>query len=556
MLVQLHIQNFALMDNLAIEFDPSLNVLTGETGAGKSILLDAIRFVLGERMDALKAGVSAKAFSVEAVFDPGKKIRKLDLLSTYFENDEEVLILRRETSLEGRSRAWANGRMVNISALKELGAFLIDIHGQYDHQLLLDQSQHLDLLDRFVGADDIGQKYEALFAEYSALLKHREELASLEAGREREIDILKFQIDEITQAKLKNDDEVAELEKERVRFANAEKLYESVSALTALLDEDDDSVTTLLGKARPRFNELLKFDDSMADLKKEFETVETSLAEIARSLQHYRDSLTFEPDRLRQIEARLDAIYLLKKKYGGSVEKILEFYAEARKKYDSIVNAEVYGRETEQKISRLLPKISALADELSEKRKKAAQSLKKTIERELKDLGIDHARFECQFDAIDFSPAGRDRVEFMISPNLGQPILPLRKIISAGEVSRVMLAMKKALAKVDPVETLIFDEIDANIGGRMGTVTGEKLKEIAGERQVLLITHLPQIASFADRHFKVTKVARQGKTSTEYQVIAGEARVKELAQMMSGKSESDISRKHAEEMLAQAENLV
>jgi len=553
MLIQLHIQNFALMDNLVIEFDPRLNVLTGETGAGKSILIDAIRFVLGERMDSLKAGAGAKATSVEAVFDPDKKIRKNDLFSDYFENEEDVLIFRRETSAEGRSRAWVNGRVVNVSALKELGAFLLDIHGQYDHQLLLDQSQHLGMLDRFISAADVKKDYTALFEEYSALLKRREELALLEEGREREIDVLKFQIDEIEQAKLKNDEEIQELEKERSKFANAEKLYESVSALVTLLDEEDHSVTTLLGKANPHFNHLLKFDDSLAELKKEFDTAQTSLTEIARVLQDYRDNQSFDPDRLREIEARLDIIHLLKKKYGGSVEAILAFYHEARKKYDSIANAEIYGREAEQKIKKLLPKITELADELTEKRKKAAASLKKTIERELKDLGIENARFECQFDGIDFSLSGRDRTEFMISPNLGQPVLPLRKIISAGEVSRVMLAMKKALAKADEVETLIFDEIDSNIGGRLGTVTGEKLKEIAAERQVLLITHLPQIASFADRHFKVTKAVRQGKTITEYQTLENDARVKELAQMMSGKSESEISRKHAQEMLAQAE---
>lgn len=553
MLVQLHIQNFALMDNLVIEFDPRLNVLTGETGAGKSILIDAIRFVLGERMDSLKAGAGVKATSVEAVFDPDKKIRKNDLFSDYFENEDDVLIFRRETSAEGRSRAWVNGRMVNVSTLKELGAFLLDIHGQYDHQLLLDQSQHLGMLDRFISAADVKKDYAALFEEYSALLKQREELASLEAGREREIDVLKFQIDEIEQAKLKNDEEINELEKERLKFVNAEKLFESVSALVSFLDEDDSSVTTLLGKANPHFNHLLKFDDSMAELKKEFDAAQTSLAEIARALQDYRDNQSFDPDRLREIEARLDIIHLLKKKYGGSVEAIFAFYQEAKKKYDSIANAEIYGREAEQKLKKLLPKISELADELTEKRKKAAASLKKTIERELKDLGIENARFECQFDVIDFSPSGRDRVEFMISPNLGRPVLALRKIISAGEVSRVMLAMKKALAKADEVETLIFDEIDSNIGGRLGTVTGEKLKEIAAERQVLLITHLPQIASFADRHFKVSKAVRQGKTLTEYQTLENDARVKELAQMMSGKSESEISRKHAEEMLAQAE---
>ncbi len=552
MLAQLHIQNFALMDSLTIEFDPRLNVLTGETGAGKSILIDAIRFVLGERSDTLKIGVCGKTSTVEAVFDPEKRVRKLDALTPYFESDEEVLILRRELTGEGRSRAWVNGRMVNVSALKDLGSQLIDIHGQYDHQLLLDSGLHLGMLDRFTGEEALKPKweYQKLFAEYDELSRRRDNLSSLESGREREIDLLKYQIDEIENARLKNEEEEAGLAREQSKMANAEKLNETVSALVSLLDEDEASVTALLGKASHYFSQLVKFDDSLAALKTEFDSAETALGEIARTLSGYRENLSFDPDRLREIEARLDVIHLLKRKYGGSIPEILEFCQEAKAKYDQLANASVYSREAEAEIKKIEPKLAELAGKISESRKKSAAKLKKNIEFELADLGIERAKFECRFEPVPFSSEGIDQVEFMISPNPGQPLLPLKKIISAGEVARVMLAMKKALVKADPIETLIFDEIDSNIGGRMGTVTGEKLKEIASGRQVLLITHLPQIASFADRHFKVSKAVKSGKTITEYRIIDGDARVKELAQMMSGKSETEISRKHAEEMLA------
>jgi DNA repair protein RecN (Recombination protein N) len=550
MLERLHIQNFALIKDIALDFSPQLNVLTGETGAGKSILIDAIRFVLGDRLESGK--LNEGTCSVEAVFAPNNEILALPQVAAFLAGEDSVLILRKETTVEGRSRAWINNRSVTNSTLKEIGNCLLDIHGQYDHQLLLDAASHLNLIDRFAKNEELKKHYHTLYSRYDELVERREELAQLEEGREREIDLLKYQIDEIERAELiENEDE--ELRAEQIRMANSEKLYEIVEKALTFLDGEDSSVSSLLISAFREVNQLARLDSSLDNLRGEYENAQLNVEEVIRSLREYKENLSFEPERLGEVEKRLDLIDLMKRKYGGSVAKVLEYLNEAKAKYDQIANKGLYEKEIDQNIKKLLPELTDLADQLTEKRKKAASSLKRVIELELKDLQIPNARFECEIEKTDFGPQGKDQLEFMVTLNLGQPVLPLRKIISAGEVSRVMLAMKKALMKIDPVATLIFDEIDSNIGGRLGEVTGQKLKEIAAERQVLLITHLPQIASFADRHFKVTKNVKQGKTITEYQILEGEERIKELAQMMSGKKETDISKKHAEEMLKLAQ---
>ncbi|OGW79463.1 MAG: DNA repair protein RecN [Omnitrophica bacterium RIFCSPLOWO2_12_FULL_44_17] len=551
MLVELHIENFILIDRINIEFSPRMNVLTGETGAGKSILIDAIRFVLGERMDGVRARLKDKSAFVEAVFEiEDETFLRSHLMEPYLEKNDTLLILRREQNAEGKSRAWVNQRMVNISALKEIGTSLIDIHGQYDHQLLLDPASHVEMIDRFAGEglESLKEAYGASYDEYQALVFQKAELVSLEAGREREMDLLKYQIDEIERVELESGEEEG-LKEEHNRLANSEKLHEYTARLLAVLDEDETAASSTLQNAHRELMGLIKLDPSLETLKSDYETVQVGLNEIVRTIRDYQEGLSFDQGRLEEIEKRLDLIEHLKRKYGGSVSEIQHFFSQAKEKYDKLANTAFYAKEIDQKVSQIFPKMKQIASRLTDKRKKSGSALKKVIESELKDLEIAHVRFECQVHEADFGLSGKDRVEFMISLNLGQPLLPLHKIISAGEVSRVMLAMKKALMNIDPIETLIFDEIDANIGGRLGSVTGKKLKEISDERQVLLITHLPQIASFADKHFKVSKRVHDGQTVTEYSVIDGEDKVKELAQMMSGKEETEISKKHARDML-------
>ncbi len=549
MLLRLQIQNFALIQSLTLEFDSHLNVLTGETGAGKSILIDALCFALGERYEGQKIS-AGKNCSVEAVFEVPPAVRKNEKLEPFLE-DEEVLILRREITPEGKNRVWINNRTATNAALKDAGTLLINIHGQHDHQLLLDPASHMDMVDRLAKNEVLLAEYRQFFAEYDQLLKQKEELAELTETREREIDLLKYQIKEIEGPAFQEGEE-DELKVERIRLANAEKLHGMVERVLQSLNDHEDSVSNQLSRGLKDMSMFVRLDASMENLKSDLETAQLGIEETIRSLRDYQENLSFDADRLEEIDKRTDQIELVKRKYGGSLTEALKYLEEAKEKFDKLTNSELYSKEAEQKIKKVLPKIQQLAGELTDKRKKTGLSLKRTVEGELKDLNIASAVFECGIEKKDFSADGADQLEFRVSLNPGQPVMALRKVISGGEASRVMLAMKKALMKVDPVPTLIFDEIDANIGGRLGSVTGEKLKEIAGERQVLLITHLPQIASFADRHFKVTKKIKKDQTVVEYDLLEGEERVRELAQMMSGKNETEIAKKHAEEMLSKS----
>ncbi|MBI3316464.1 MAG: DNA repair protein RecN [Candidatus Omnitrophica bacterium] len=549
MLARLHIENFALIDDVTLEFIRDLNILTGETGAGKSILIDALRFVMGERSDAEYVRDSKKSCLVEAVFEPAKEFLKKPSFSEYFEDGDSLLILRRDLSWQGRSRGWVNGRTVNISTLRELGKYLMDIHGQYDHQMLLDPATHLPVLDGLWPSARPLQEYRTLYEEFSSLLRRRDELLSLQQGRERELDLLKFQIEEIKNAGISDPEEDLKLESERVRFAHSEKIREKTVRILNLLEEGEGSASSNAGEASRYFQDLSRIDSSLEPLKAGFETARLELEEFIRSLRDYLEKLDADPERLEEIQSRLSDLNRIKKKYGPTLAEAGSFYEKTKKRFDDLTHSGVYEKETERKISSLLPQIQTAGRVLTDARKKAAQNLRKGIEKELLDLGMTHAEFRMDFSPADFGPLGQDAAEFMISLNAGEPAQALAKIISGGEASRVMLALKKTLMKADPVPTLIFDEIDANIGGRLGTVVGNKLKEITQSHQVFVITHLPQIASFGERHIKVFKTIKDKRTFAQYRVIEGEERVKELAQMMSGKSETDISRRHAEEML-------
>ncbi len=362
---------------------------------------------------------------------------------------------------------------------------------------------------------------------------------------------MKYQVEEIERAEIKDLNE-EELELEKIRLANAEKLAEIVAHALAVLDENDMNADSCLSEAVRDLRGLVKFDSSVEKMKTDCENIQYSLQETVSLLRDYKEKLTFDPERLRELEAKADLLEHLKRKYGGTHAKVLEFYQEAKAKYDKLIDMDMSKSDLQKEIKALEPKLKEAAQKFSEKRKKAGTLLEKSVESELKDLQITHAEFEVRIERKDYSPEGMDQVEFMARMNPGQPMIAIAKVISGGEASRVMLAMKKALMQVDPVPVLIFDEIDTNIGGRLGHVTGQKLKSISGERQVLLVTHLPQIASFADRHIKVTKSVQKGRTLVQYQLLEGEAKVKELAQMMSGQQETEISRRHAEEMLDRA----
>lgn len=556
MLVQLSIKNFALIDDLLLDFSEGLNVLTGETGAGKSILIDALQLVLGERFDSRFFRYPDRSCILQAVFQISRK--KLDdTVLVYLNEEDDCLIVRREISPDGRSRNTINGQLVNLSELKRVGRYFVDIHGQYDQQMLFERPLHLKMVDLFAGfatdrsAMEVMNTYQSLFEQYKKLIDQKNEYLKIKESKVREIDLLSYQVKEIEAVKPQaGEDE--ELEHERIRLASVEKLSLLTTRILEALSEGEQNASGFVSSAVKDLHEWLRIDGEAQSFLQLLQQAQINLEESIRDISAYRDGLEFNDARLDEIQARLDSMKTLKKKYGGSVENVLNFYEDAKQKLDYLMNSEVYEKDVENQIQSLLPKLKRAADEISKMRKRAMDKLCTAVEKELRDLAIRHAKFLCRHERCDFAINGNDSIEFLFSSNAGEEPKPLVLIASGGEAARVMLAIKKAFEEADPVGTLIFDEIDANIGGRLGDVVGQKVQSIASRRQVILITHLPQIASFAKHHIKVIKTMSAKKTSIQCEILSREARIQELAHMMSGSKQSDISKAHAQEMLESA----
>lgn len=558
MLIQLTVQNFALIRNIRVDLGPGLNALTGETGAGKSILVDALCLALGERSTTDPRPDKSLPAVVEAVFELGTDNAVRAAMEPYLGVEDAYLILRRELQGGGRSRAWINGKVVNVSTLKVLGSRLVDIHGQFDQQNIFDPSEQRGYLDRLAGISETGQlkdlwrNYQHAYQHYRCLEAQRDDLVASQEGRERTLDLLSYQIQEIERVN-PHEGEEEEIKEERIRLVHAEKLYELVSRLVGRLSEDEGSASNQISRALRDLREWGNIDPQPArEISQSLEAMASRLEEMTREMIDYREKLLFDSERLREVEIRLEALETISRKYGGSLRKALEFLKEARSERERLLNSEVYLRDVTRELEVCLAHLRKNADLLTQARGTASQELAKAVRRDLRELGMKDAHFECILEKTDFTETGQDHVEFFFGPNPGIPPKPLRQISSGGEASRVLLAVKRALAEVDNIPVLIFDEIDTNIGGRLGHVVGEKLKAIAGQRQVLVITHLPQIASFADRHLKVEKRVEQNKTLVSCRHLEGEERVRELSQMMSGEKETEISKVHAQEMLKTA----
>lgn len=549
MLERILVKNFALIDEASLEFHPKLNIFTGETGAGKTILIDALSIALGERFDPAFALSKTVNTLIEAVFNFSSAFLKTHpQIKEWMSEDDECLILRREIMPDGRNKCFINGKTVNVSNLREVGNYLADFHGQYDHQQILDPALHGSILDQFARIESELKSYQAIFSDYSKLKSELNQLESLNANRERECDLLKYQIGEIERIKPENNEDL-ELKEEHIRLANSERLHEHAEKILNLLSDDDGSVTEKIGITTRELAALSKIDESMKDQLSELLEAEIAITEIARAIEDYRDNLSFDENRLKEIERRLDEIEMLKRKYGGSIEAVLNFLKEIKARYDVLSHFEERNEELTKQLKTLEKKLQSEASLLTQKRKKAALKLKSAIEAELADLAIPKARFECRIEPSDPHESGMDKIEFFVSLNVGQSLEALAKIISGGEASRIMLAIKRALIDSDEIPTMIFDEIDANIGGRLGSIVGEKLSQISKKHQILLITHLPQIASFADNHIKVAKKVQGKQTKVFYQVLESDNRVKELSEMFSGEKETEISVEHAKQLL-------
>ena len=563
MLTELHIQNFAIIDKLDIEFGPGLVILTGETGAGKSIILDALDMLLGGRADATSIRSEADLARVEGTFKlsgPERSAAHEILTREELLDDPDYVTLMREVRREGRNVARINGRTITLALLKELGEVLVDIHGQSEHLSLLNVRAHLGLLDRYASVETELSSYRRSYQELLSLRRDLEELRENQRDAERRTEMFTFQAEEIEAAKLRPGEDV-ELKQERDRLANAETLAGLAQEALSVLDEgtsESPAVTDLVGQAVQNLTKLAQIDATQAALADQSVSVEENLADLARTLRDYVEAIEFNPKRLEAAEERLDLIHRLERKYGGSIEGVLAFGAQARKQLESISTASSRIAELEAAESVLLEKLSRQGLALSKKRKEAAEEMSRAIEAELGDLRMTSARFEVDFQMkpdpagvplpedgrVAFDSTGLDKVEFLVAPNPGEGLKPLAKTASGGETSRLMLALKNVLARADQIPTLIFDEIDQGIGGRVGGTVGEKLWSLGRAHQVMVITHLPQLAVFGDQHFQVQKVVENNRTLTRLTQLKGEPRTLELAQMLGDVTEGTIRSAH------------
>jgi DNA repair protein RecN (Recombination protein N) len=563
MLTELHIQNFAIIDKLDLRFGSGLIILTGETGAGKSIILDAVVMLIGGKADTTFVRTDSEAAFVEGVFQlkgPEKEAVHEILKREELMDDPGYVVLMREVRREGRSVARVNGRTVNISLLKELGGILVDIHGQAEHLSLLDSRAHLGLLDRFA---EISRPLSDYRQTYHTLLNLRRELTELrkaQADADRKIDMLTYQAEEIEALRLKpGEDE--ELRLERDRLANAESLAQNAQEALTVLEEgspETPAATDLVGQAAQALAALAKIDSEQLELSNQAEILLETMSDIVHTLRDYLEEIEFNPKRLDEVEERLDLIHSLKRKYGGSIQAVLAYGQDARKQLETITSAAERIDELEIQEAKLLDKLARQGSLLSEKRKSAAITMSKGIETELGDLKMASARFSVDFQTkpdpngapmpdgtrIAFDHNGFDRVEFLIAPNPGEGLKPLVKIASGGETSRLMLGLKNVLARADEVPSLIFDEIDQGIGGRVGMTVGQKLWNLSRMHQVFCVTHLPQLAVFGDEHYQVQKLIQGNRTLTRVERLHDEPRLLELSQMLGEVGEGTLRSAH------------
>lgn len=572
MLTELHIQNFAIIDKLDLRFGNGLIILTGETGAGKSIILDAVVMLIGGKADVTFVRSDSDAAFVEGVFQlkgPEKEavhelLKREDLM-----DNPDYVVLMREVRKEGRSVARINGRTVNVGLLKEIGALLIDIHGQAEHLSLLDPRAHLGLLDRYA---EVSKPLSEYRESYHKLLNLRRELSDLkkaQADADRRIEMITYQAEEIEAAKLRAGEE-DELKKERDRLANAESLAQNAQEAIAILEEgspETPAATDLIGQAAQALAALAKVDESQTELANQAEGALDAISDIIHNLRNYLDEIEFNPKRLDQVEERLDLIHSLTRKYGGSIPNIIAYGEDARKQLETITGAADKIVELEMQEAKLLEKLCKQASTLSEKRKKAATEMSKGIEIELDDLKMASAQFGVDFQTkpdpnglpladtrLAFDHNGFDRVEFLVAPNPGEGLKPLAKIASGGETSRLMLGLKNVMTRADEVPALIFDEIDQGIGGRVGMVVGQKLWNLSRIHQVFCVTHLPQLAVFGDQHYQVQKLVDKGRTLTRVEPLEGEPRLLELSQMLGEVGEGTLRSAH--ELLQTARQMI
>ena len=557
MLQRLVLRNVALIEQAELEFCDGLNVLSGETGAGKSVILDAIDFVLGAKADRSMIRSGEDFCSVLAEFVCGDE-RVNAVLSEYDIEAEETLVVSRKLTADGKSSLKVNGCSVTAAMLRRITALLVDVHGQSEHFYLLKESNQLRLLDEVAGqaVSDCKKTLAGQLSERRTILSDREKLGGDEGARERRLDILKFQIDEIARAELREGEEEA-LVAFRDRFRNAEKILDALGAVRQYLREDGGSADTLRGAGRS-LSVITRLDERYAALADRLENAAAEAEDIADTAESLADELEVDEREAERVEARLDELRSLKKKYGGSVAEILAFLDGARQEFELLSDSEARFEQLGKRLEQLDDEIYRTCRMLTDARRKAAGGFTERVVAELASLNIASPRFEIRFgdysreDVPHVTSEGLGSVTFLFSANAGEPLKELGKIISGGEMSRFMLAVKTQLSAVNAIGTYIFDEIDAGIGGKTARVVGEKFCKIAKNVQIIAVSHLAQIAAFAEKEFYIEKQESGGRTFTVIRPMEGAARVAEIARLIGGDAESEAAVRHAEELLQNA----
>ena len=553
MLTELRIRNFAIIEQVTLPLGEGFNVLSGETGAGKSIIVGALSLLLGERASADLVRSGAEKATVEGVFDIAKVKGIAELADERgIEVEDDTLVLKREIASNGRGRAWINGATVTATVLAEIGRQLVNLHGQHDAQTLLDSESQRRILDAFGGAESQADVVRKTFLEFLGIRRDIAALSSRRADAEKRADYLRHVAKEIEDARL-SPGEDAKLEDEARVLENADELRTLASGLNELLSGEEGSVLDQLGVGQKPLTSIARIDPSAARMQELFDAGFYALQELARSVEDYAGSVDLDPARLDEVRQRRDRLFGLLKKYGPTLDDVIEAGRSARSELDLIDTAQFDLANLTAREADARRRLSAEAEKLSETRLSSGKKIAKAVDALLPSLGMPDGRFSVALIARDEPTAeGAEDVEFRVALNVGHEDRPLARVASGGELSRVMLALKTILARVDRVPTLIFDEVDAGIGGRVGLQVGDTLRRVAKEHQVFAISHLPQIAARAHRHIVVAKGAKGGVTTADITVLEGTSRVNEIARMLGGDPESKVSRAHAKELLESA----
>lgn len=564
MLRELSIKNFAIIDNLHICFSEGLTILSGETGAGKSIIINAVNLLLGSRATSRLIRTGSDTAELEALFQISKKSRIAEVLKDHGLNTSEGLLIRRIISRKDRHRIYVNGHLATIQMLNSITENMASISGQHAHQGLLKEDQHLIVLDQFGGLMPLRNEVYRYYHEIVPLIRELRELNVLKDKQGEHIKLLEFQKKEIVEASISPDEDTA-LEQEKLRLKNGEELYQSVRASVDELYSAQGAIVERLVEVKKSLEKACRIDTELLSKAERISEATFNIEDIAEELRTYMDNIQIDEKRLEEVEERLDTLNKLKRKYGGSLEAVLTYLESIDREISGIENISVKIDETEAMIFNLHNRIAKASTHLSAKRKQTAKTLAEKLEKELTTLEMPKAKFQISLQTMPadtnadphlatdgnvINETGMDRAVFIIAPNVGEALKPLSGIVSGGELSRVVLALKAILAKTESVETLVFDEVDAGIGGKVAEVVGKKLSALAGYHQVICITHLPQIAKFGDHHFIISKTVSRGRTKTDINPLNKEERIKELARMLGGIKITKTTLDHARELLA------